>query len=115
MTEHIYTTPCGTIHYWINADAAHKAPQLVFLPGLTADHRLFDKQIEYFEGKYPARVWDAPGHAASWPFELTFTLMDKARWLDEILRKEAFGARSSSANLWADTSGRPMRSSFPRN
>lgn len=35
-------------------------------------------------------VWDAPGHAASWPFELTFTLMDKARWLDGILRQEGF-------------------------
>jgi pimeloyl-ACP methyl ester carboxylesterase len=90
MTEHTYTTPSGTIHYWINAEAAHKAPQLIFLPGLTADHRLFDKQIEYFEGKYPVLVWDAPGHAASWPFELTFTLMDKARWLDEILLKEGF-------------------------
>ena len=79
MTEHTYTTPSGTIHYWINAEAAHKAPQLIFLPGLTADHRLFDKQIEYFEGKYPVLVWDAPGHAASWPFELTFTLMDKVK------------------------------------
>ena len=90
MTEHTYTTPSGTIHYWINAEAAHKAPQLIFLPGLTADHRLFDKQIEYFKGKSPVLVWDAPGHAASWPFELTFTLMDKARWLDEILLKEGF-------------------------
>lgn len=25
---------------------------LIFLPGLTADHRLFDKQIEFFEGIY---------------------------------------------------------------
>ena len=57
-------TPSGTIHYWINAETAHKAPQLIFLPGLTADHRLFDKQIEYFEGKYPVLVWDAPGHAS---------------------------------------------------
>ena len=84
MTEHTFTTPFGTIHYWINAEAAQKAPQLVFLPGLTADHRLFEKQIEFFEGKHPVLVWDAPGHAASWPFELTFTLMDKAGWLDEI-------------------------------
>lgn len=88
MTEHTYDTPCGTIHYWTNRDAQHTAPQLVFLPGLTADHRLFDKQIEYFEKEYPVFVWDAPGHAASWPFELTFSLMDKARWLDEILQKE---------------------------
>ncbi|MBQ5312223.1 MAG: alpha/beta hydrolase, partial [Oscillospiraceae bacterium] len=58
------------------------------LPGLTADHRLFDKQIEFFEGKYPVFVWDAPGHAASRPFDLDFTLADKAHWLYQILRRE---------------------------
>ncbi len=63
-------------------------PALVFLPGLTADHRLFEKQVEYFEGKYNVLVWDAPGHAASWPFSFNFDLMDKARWLDEILCME---------------------------
>ena len=61
---------------------------LVFLPGLTADHRLFDKQVAFFEGKYNLLVWDAPGHGASWPFRLEFSLMDKARWLDGILCAE---------------------------
>ena len=61
---------------------------LVFLPGLTADHRLFEKQIEAFEDDYNIFVWDAPGHAASWPFTLDFALMDKAAWLSEILTKE---------------------------
>ena len=90
MLEKTYTTPCGQIHYWVNEKGEHMSPQLVFLPGLTADHRLFDKQIEYFEGKYPVFVWDAPGHAASWPFEFSFSLMDKAKWLDEILTAEGF-------------------------
>lgn len=90
MTEKTYQTPCGKIHYWINEKADRERPQLAFLPGLTADHRLFDKQIEYFEGRFPVFVWDAPGHASSWPFDLTFTLMDKARWLDEILAAEGF-------------------------
>lgn len=90
MTEQIYATPCGNIHYWINKEAVNSDFQIVFLPGLTADHRLFEKQIEYFEGKYPVFVWDAPGHAASWPFRFDFNLMDKARWLDEILVKEGF-------------------------
>lgn len=90
MLEKTYQTPKGTIHYWISKAAETPSPMLVFLPGLTADHRLFDKQVEHFEGKYPLFVWDAPGHAASWPFELTFTLMDKARWLDEILTREGF-------------------------
>lgn len=88
MMENTYKTPKGTIHYWINKDAGADKPSLVFLPGLTADHRLFDRQIEYFERKYTVFVWDAPGHAASWPFELTFDLMDKAKWLDKILTEE---------------------------
>ncbi len=90
MTEQILGTSCGDIHYWINKEEINSEVQLVFLPGLTADHRLCEKQIEYFEGKYPVFVWDAPGHAASWPFRFDFNLMDKARWLDEILVKEGF-------------------------
>lgn len=90
MVEKIYKTRCGPIHYWINKTADITNIELIFLPGLTADHRLFSKQIEYFEGKYPVFVWDAPGHSASYPFELTFNLMDKARWLDEILQQEGF-------------------------
>ena len=89
MQEKLYATPCGKIHYWVNRDCGPEAVTLVFLPGLTADHRLFDKQITCFEGKYNLLVWDAPGHAASWPFRLTFTLMDKVRWLDEIFCQEA--------------------------
>ena len=87
MNHRTYETQSGTIHYWMNV-VDTEAVSLIFLPGLTADHRLFDKQIQYFEGKYNVFVWDAPGHAASWPFELNFSLMDKARWLYEILEKE---------------------------
>ena len=92
MEEKSFPTRCGTIRYWVGAGAEQAAPQLIFLPGLTADHRLFEKQLAYFEGKLPVLVWDAPGHAASWPFSLTFTLPDKARWLEEILRQEGFDA-----------------------
>ena len=91
MTEKVFKTSHGNIHYRVSC-MQEKKPQLVLLPGLTADHRLFDKQVEYFEDKYPLFVWDAPGHAASWPFEMTFTLMDKAKWLDAILVKEGFDA-----------------------
>ena len=63
-------------------------PSLIFLPGLTADHRLFEKQTEYFDGKYRMFVWDAPGHASSYPFQMNFSLADKAKWLDEIIELE---------------------------
>ena len=87
MIEKIYKTPCGNIHYWINI-MEKDAVTLIFLPGLTADHRLFDKQIEYFENKHNVFVWDAPGHAASYPFSFDFSLVDKAKWLNEILELE---------------------------
>lgn len=87
MKEGTYETASGNIHYWINIIDTDKVT-LVFLPGLTADHRLFDKQIEYFKNKYNVFVWDAPAHAASWPFKFDFNLMDKARWLNEILEQE---------------------------
>ena len=88
MIEKVYKTKKGNIHYWISDEIKEDAVSLIFLPGLTADHRLFDKQIEYFEGRYNIFVWDAPGHAASWPFELNFKLTDKAIWLNEIIVKE---------------------------
>lgn len=87
MKANTYQTPCGMIHYWAST-LYWDASTLVFLPGLTADHRLFDKQIEYFEGKYNILVWDAPAHASSWPFQFDFDLFDKARWLNEILERE---------------------------
>ena len=87
MNHCTYETTKGSIHYWIHLIDENK-PTLVFLPGLTADHRLFDKQIEYFENTYNVFVWDAPGHGSSWPFILDFDLMDKTKWLYEILEKE---------------------------
>ena len=87
MIEKTYETRCGTIHYWTN-EKKESAVSLAFLPGLTADHRLFGKQIDFFEDKYPVFVWDAPGHASSWPFDFSFTLKDKALWLDGIFQQE---------------------------
>ncbi len=87
MNKKIYKTPLGNIHYWINI-VNEDVVTLVFLPGLTADHRLFDKQITYFENKYNVFVWDAPAHASSWPFKFEFDLMDKAKWLNDILEHE---------------------------
>jgi len=87
MKEKTYQTPCGTIHYWASVSHPDEI-SLVFLPGLTADHRLFDKQIQYFKEKYNVVVWDAPAHASSWPFQFDFDLFDKAKWLNDILNQE---------------------------
>ena len=87
MTENSYKTPCGCIHYFVNIIDKQRIT-LVFLPGLTADHRLFEKQTEYFENKQNVFVWDAPSHALSRPFTNNYGLSDMAEWLYEILAKE---------------------------
>ena len=87
MKEKTCQTRCGTIHYWASVSNPDTIT-LVFLPGLTADHRLFDKQIQYFKNRYNVIVWDAPAHASSWPFRFDFDLFDKAKWLNDILNQE---------------------------
>lgn len=65
MIEKIHTTDHGAIHYWVSDKINSHDVSLILLPGLTADHRLFDKQVEYFEGRCNVLVWDAPGHDSS--------------------------------------------------
>lgn len=89
MQEKVFNTRKGPIHYWVNDIVERgQAPTLVFLPGLTADHRLFNRQIAYFKESFPILVWDAPGHGQSRPFSLTFDLNELASWLDRILKYE---------------------------
>ena len=64
LKENTYRTSSGTIHYWSSITTPN-AITLAFLPGLTDDHRLFERQMEYFDGKYNIFVWDAPAHASS--------------------------------------------------
>lgn len=80
----VHNTLKGEIHYWLN-EKKEQEVTLVFLPGLTADHRLFVQQAAYFKEKYRILVWDAPGHGRSRPFDLTFSMADLAAWLYEIL------------------------------
>jgi len=87
MEEKTYKTGMGVIHYW-QAAARPGAAWLVFLPGLTADHRLFDKQAEALGARFGCLVWDAPAHGASRPFTLAFTMDDLTGWLHGILERE---------------------------
>lgn len=84
-TSRIFFAPHGKIHYWIS-HTSDDLPWLVFLPGLTADHTLFDKQLDYFTGKVNCFVWDAPAHGLSRPFALNFTMEDLADYLHDIFK-----------------------------
>ena len=87
MTEKIFHTKLGDIHYRIGRSSGDR-PWLAFLPGLTADHHLFDKQIEYFEGRYNCFVWDAPAHGGSRPFKLEFYMDELTAYLHDIFQRE---------------------------
>lgn len=78
----------GVVIYWTSEQPDANRKTLVFLPGLSAEHHLFDYQIKYFETSYNCLTWDAPAHAESRPYELTFSLQDVAKLLHEILEKE---------------------------
>ena len=85
--EKTLETAYGTIHYWTVFSNGSK-PWLIFLPGLTADHHLFDQQLEALSKKYNCLTWDAPAHGASRPFKLQFSMNDMAQYLHLILEKE---------------------------
>lgn len=88
MDRKTFGTTSGEVAYWVDASAEASAPLLVFLPGLTADHTLFDAQMAHFSGKANCLVWDAPAHGASRPYPLDFTMDDLARILHGILESE---------------------------
>lgn len=39
----------GVVHYWISRPAIESKDVIVFTHGLTADHTMYEKQIEYFK------------------------------------------------------------------
>ncbi|MBQ6491910.1 MAG: alpha/beta hydrolase [Atopobiaceae bacterium] len=88
MDDRAFPTGSGTVRYWVDASAGKDAPWLVFLPGLTADHTLFDAQMDHFSGRASCLVWDAPAHGMSRPYPLDFTMDDYARILHGILQAE---------------------------
>ncbi|HAM14997.1 MAG TPA: alpha/beta hydrolase [Eggerthellaceae bacterium] len=89
LDEESFDAGNGTVAYWVDASAGPDAPWLVFLPGLTADHTLFDAQMAHFSGKANCLVWDAPAHGESRPYPLGFTMDDLARVLHGVLESEA--------------------------
>lgn len=82
------TSPRGTTHYWIAKHDDPAAPVLVFLPGLSADHRLFDEQTAHFAPHCTVLVWDAPAHGLSRPYQ-DFSYRNLAGELLRILDAEA--------------------------
>ncbi len=77
----------GNVHYWIRKNENDSAKCIVFTHGLTANHIMFDKQVEYFSSKYTVITWDVPLHGLSRPYN-NFSYKQTAIELNQILEKE---------------------------
>lgn len=75
----------GRTFYWISN--TNRELTLVFLPGLTANHTLFEKQIMNFYDKYNVIVWDCPCHGKSRPYK-SFNYSNVSKELNSILNAE---------------------------
>lgn len=82
MLEKSISSERGKTYYW--TEKRNSPFSLVFLPGLTANHHLFDRQIEVFSEQYDIIVWDAPAHGKSRPYK-DFSYYNAAEELKSIL------------------------------
>ena len=60
MNHRIIATNRGNVHYWVSYCADPSAATLVFTHGLTANHKMFAQQVEFFQENYHLIVWDVP-------------------------------------------------------
>lgn len=83
-------TERGSVFYWIEKNAAPRAKCIVFTHGLTANHSMFEKQVEYFRSACTLITWDVPLHGISRPYR-DFSYGHCAQDLNEILEREGIG------------------------
>jgi pimeloyl-ACP methyl ester carboxylesterase len=77
----------GYVHYWISRNRNVNAKCILFTHGLTANHTMFEKQVEYFEAAYTVITWDIPLHGLSRPYQ-NFSYENTAEELKTILNIE---------------------------
>jgi pimeloyl-ACP methyl ester carboxylesterase len=77
----------GCVHYWISRNSNSNAKCIIFTHGLTANHTMFEKQVEYFKESYTMITWDVPLHGLSRPYQ-NFSYENTAKDLKNILNKE---------------------------
>lgn len=78
----------GTVHYWIEKGIKNSSKCIVFTHGVTANHTMFEKQVEFFRGTYTLILWDVPMHGLSRPYS-EFSYYRTAVELYQILKSES--------------------------
>jgi len=86
MEHKQFSAQGGTVHYWLDK-TDRPSPCIVFTHGLTADHTMYEKQVDYFAGKYTLLLWDVPMHGLSRPYQ-NFSYHDTAEILHGIMLRE---------------------------
>ncbi len=87
LKERSIKTQNGEIYYWLGSNPTNSGVCIVFCHGLTADHSLFDKQVDFFASKYQILLWDIPLHGKSTGYH-HFTFENVALDLNQIIEKE---------------------------
>lgn len=85
--EKYIQTERGTVFYWITNKINDSKFAIVFCHGLTADHTLFDKQVEHLANMYTIITWDLPLHGKSRPYR-DFSFENTSEDLLTILKQE---------------------------
>ncbi|WP_027208739.1 alpha/beta fold hydrolase [Butyrivibrio hungatei] len=78
----------GVVHYWISRPKETSKGAIVFTHGVTADHTMFEKQLEFFDKEYTVITWDVPLHGLSVDYR-DFSFTNTAKDLNDILEQEA--------------------------
>ena len=91
MMEHKFiSSKRGATHYWISRSSSADAMCIVFTHGLTANHQMFEKQVDFFTKDYTVITWDVPLHGLSRPYT-GFSYENTAKDLNTILEEENIG------------------------
>ena len=85
LNEKTVSSSRGLTYYWTNE--IKSSVSLVFLPGLTADHRLFEPQLLFFKEEFKVLVWDCPCHGKSRPYD-SFSYANVSEELNCMLETE---------------------------
>lgn len=78
----------GSVHYWISRSGREESKTIVFTHGLTANHMMFEKQVELFRQDFNIITWDVPLHGLSRPYK-DFSYKNCAKELAAILDAES--------------------------
>ncbi len=87
MEHKIIKSERGAVHYWISRNHDKCAKCIFLTHGLTANHIMFEKQVDYFSGDYTVITWDVPLHGESRPYK-DFSYRNCAADMKEILDTE---------------------------